>query len=83
VQVFLRRGAAPFVYIGSAVADALSPATRVHSNNALQGGDLLVANQMLCNAVSEFDRPTLVARPPAFGSRPFYVIGHNPTPLPS
>ncbi len=78
VELYISQKQSPFLFAGSAIADNLST-TSVQPKVVLNTGDLVRAQQFLCNGHSEPTTPVGVTS--ASGPRPFYVVGHNPNTI--
>jgi PLAT/LH2 domain len=78
VELYVSQNQGPFVFAGFADANNVSP-TVIHPTMVLNTGDLVRAQQFLCDAISEPTKPVRVV--PATGPRPFYVVGHNPNTI--
>ncbi|MEV0680155.1 PLAT/LH2 domain-containing protein [Actinosynnema sp. NPDC050436] len=62
-----------FEVVGSLVANNLGP-VEIHQDVVLAPGDVVVAEQFLCGTSV---KSASVRVTPAFGRRPFYILGHN------
>lgn len=80
VELQVLRGGA-VVNTAQTHADESTASALVELEIALQTGDTLLARQTQEDQVSPAGAPATVVAAPAFGPRPFYIVGHNPNSI--
>jgi CheY-like chemotaxis protein len=77
VELYVNQNNAGLKLAGAVVATNLGP-TVIFQNTVLNVGDLVQVKQFLCGDSAQ---STPVRVTPAFGARPFYIVGHNPNTI--